>query len=153
MRLFRILVEPYLLEAQLVDLFFKLTVLRPYPAQIKIVMPEITAIGLAPDQATFQRSNCSHRPHSNQPGRFSIAGALDLHRQPKHLQKQHAHQNDQVAVTAEDGFHNISGQWPVISGQLAMVCRNRKEISLPFRLAPDHWPLTTAIRSKFFSAA
>ncbi len=32
MRLFRILVEPYLFEAQLVDLFFKQAVLRPYPA-------------------------------------------------------------------------------------------------------------------------
>ena len=79
MRLFRILVEPHLFEAQLVDLFFKLTVLRPYPAQIKIVMPEIAAIGLAPYQATFQRSNCAHGPHTNQPRRFSIAGALDLH--------------------------------------------------------------------------
>src|SRR5260370_5515087 len=80
MRLFRILAEPYLFEAQLVDLFFKQTVLRPYPAQIKIVMPEIAAVGLAPNQATFERRNCAHRPHPNHPCTFSTAAALNLHR-------------------------------------------------------------------------
>ena len=39
-----------------------------------------------------------------------IVPALDLHGQPEYLQEQHAHENDQVAIAAEYGFHNVSFQ-------------------------------------------
>ncbi len=38
-----------------------------------------------------------------------IADALHLHGQPEHLQEQHSYQDDQIAVSAEDGFHNTKG--------------------------------------------
>jgi hypothetical protein len=38
-----------------------------------------------------------------------------LHRQPEHLQKQHPYQDDQVAIAAEDGFHNTSFEFLVSS--------------------------------------
>ena len=61
---------------------------------------------LRPDQGSFERSYGADGPDTDQPGILRLVATLNLHRQPEHLQKQHSYQDDQVAITAEDGFHN-----------------------------------------------
>ncbi len=101
-----ILIEPYLLQLHVLDLFLELAVLRPHPAQVKVVAPEIAGAVLQPDQAALQRSNCAHRPDADQAGVvLGVTSALDLDREPQHLQEQHTHQDDKVAITSEHRFH------------------------------------------------
>src|ERR1700739_4732265 len=107
MRLRGILAQPHLLEPHLLDLLLEFAVLSSDPAQVKIVMPEIAAGTLNPDEAPLERGNCADRPKADQ-ARFPLGPGLDLYGQPEHLQKQHAHKDDQIAIAAKDGFHNTS---------------------------------------------
>ena len=110
-RLSGIVGKPNLLQPHLLDLFFELTVLGANATKIDVVVPEGAAAVLQPDQRTLQRSDRVDRPDADQAGFFYLTAAFfDLHGQTEHLQKQHSHQDDQVAVTAKDGFHKTSGQ-------------------------------------------
>src|SRR5579863_1656014 len=68
-------------------------------------MPDIVGAALRPDQDAFEWSDNVDRPDTDQAGVFRVTAALDLHGQAQHLQEQHTHQDDQVTVAAEYGFH------------------------------------------------
>ncbi len=109
-RLRGVFTEPDLFEPHLLNLIFELTILGPHSTQIEVVMPNVASAILSPHQKALERSDCTHAPDADQAGIFRIiaAAALDLHREPQHLQKQYSYKNDQVAVAAEDRFHNVS---------------------------------------------
>ncbi len=112
-RLGRIFIEAHLLQAQALDLALEFAVLRPHPAQIHVVVPEVPAAAVHPVEDLLEGSDGIDGPDTNQAGGFRIGRALDLHGQSQHLDHQDTGQHDQVLVTAEDGFHNTSFKFPV----------------------------------------
>jgi hypothetical protein len=98
--------EAHLLQPHVFDLLLELAILGAHAAQIEVVVPQAASAVPHPDQAALEGSDGAYRPNADQARLFLIhAVLLDLHRQPEHLQKQHSHKNDQVSITANDGFH------------------------------------------------
>src|ERR1039457_5968869 len=76
----------HLLQPHVFELLLELAVLGAYSAQIKVVVPEIAAAVLDPDQTALEGGDRAHRPNADQASFFLIAAAFfDLHRQPKYL--------------------------------------------------------------------
>ncbi len=85
-RLGSIFGQAHLLQPHVFDLLLELAVLGAYSAQIKVVVPEIAAAVLDPDQTALEGGDRAHRPNADQASFFLIAAAFfDLHRQPKYL--------------------------------------------------------------------
>ena len=86
-----ILVQTNLLQAQLLQLLFEFAVFGPYPAQVKVVVPEVAGAGLHPDQYLLEGSYGADCPDANQAGRLGVGRALDLNSKSKHLGEEDCH--------------------------------------------------------------
>ena len=64
----------------------------------------------------------------NQAGRLIIDVPLDLHGQSQHLEKNHAHQDADIAVTSEDRFHGSSFKFLVSSFENASFSHSHPKL-------------------------